>query len=334
MQELVSIIIPIYNDEKYLEETVSSVCQQTYINLEIILVDDGSNDSSSHICDKLATKDKRIKVIHKSNGGLSSARNVGIDNANGDYLFFLDGDDFIERNTINVLVEPFKSYKNIGIVSAPCFYKYEQGKKSIFRSDWEIDSTRTILSNLFCQLTLEQKVCFSACCKLYKKELFHNLKFREGKKNEDTLFMFDLSFILENKNLNMIEVPNKLYYYRVNIGSITRNVRLPIAIDYIENLKEMMDETDNKKIIKCLKSIYYNELIKFKTKLFFNDEFKHAIDINVLSRFNRQYESISFWDMKDSISIKNQLLYFLINYFPKFYLFMHKIKKSFMTIAS
>ncbi len=101
---LVSIIIPVYNVEEYLRECVDSVINQTYKNLEIILVDDGSTDSSGKICDEYAEKDKRINVIHQQNGGLSVARNTGFDASNGKYIYFLDSDDYIEINAIELLV--------------------------------------------------------------------------------------------------------------------------------------------------------------------------------------------------------------------------------------
>ena len=100
---LVSVIIPVYNVEKYLEKCVLSVLNQTYKNLEIILVDDGSTDSSSELCEKLKTLDNRIIVVHKINGGLSDARNAGLNVCKGDYIFFLDSDDYIKSNTIEIL---------------------------------------------------------------------------------------------------------------------------------------------------------------------------------------------------------------------------------------
>ena len=99
---LVSVIVPVYNVEKYLNRCVDSLVQQTYHNLEIIMVDDGSKDNSGRICDLLAKQDKRIKVIHKLNGGLASARNAGIKKANGQYILFVDSDDWIELDTLSL----------------------------------------------------------------------------------------------------------------------------------------------------------------------------------------------------------------------------------------
>ena len=106
--ELISIIVPVYNVEKYLEKCVNSIVNQTYKNLEIILVDDGATDSSGKLCDKLAKIDNRIKVYHKENGGLSDARNYGVERATGDYIGFVDSDDYIDSEMYGKLYEAIK----------------------------------------------------------------------------------------------------------------------------------------------------------------------------------------------------------------------------------
>ena len=103
-RDKVSVIVPVYNVRDYLEECINSIVSQTYKKLEIILIDDGSTDGSSDICDKYAVEDRRIKVIHKENGGLSDARNCGLDNMTGDFVLFVDGDDAIKKDMIEVLI--------------------------------------------------------------------------------------------------------------------------------------------------------------------------------------------------------------------------------------
>ena len=110
MSELVSIIVPIYGVDEYLNKCIDSIVNQTYKNIEIILVDDGSPDKCPQICDAFSQKDKRIKVIHKKNGGLSEARNVGIDHANGEYFIFVDSDDWIENTMVEHLLSICKKY--------------------------------------------------------------------------------------------------------------------------------------------------------------------------------------------------------------------------------
>ena len=105
MNDLISIIVPVYNVEKYIEKSISSVCMQTYSNIEIILVNDGSTDNSGEICNQLAQQDTRIRVFHKKNGGVSSARNLALAHATGDYIGFVDPDDYIDASMFEVLYQ-------------------------------------------------------------------------------------------------------------------------------------------------------------------------------------------------------------------------------------
>ena len=126
MHPLITVIIPIYNAERFVRPSVDSVLAQTYLNLEIILVDDGSSDTSGAICDSYAEQDKRVRVIHKSNGGVSSARNAGLDAATGDYIAFVDSDDTIDTDMYDVL---FRTIQKSGADMAVCGYKSHKGQK-------------------------------------------------------------------------------------------------------------------------------------------------------------------------------------------------------------
>lgn len=317
---LISIIIPIYNVEQYIYDAINSIINQTYKRLEIILVDDGSTDNSSKLCDKIAKTDERIIVIHKNNGGLSSARNIGLNKTNGDYIYFLDGDDFVENNTIELLYKKIANKSNIGIVSAPCFYSYNKGNTCIFNERWNIQTERIISYDEFCIATLQQTSCHSACSKLYRKELFKNIRFREGKKNEDTLFMFDLSSVMQEYKYNMLEVPAKLYYYRVNNDSISRNTRCPIQIDIVENLNTLIKENKNLQIQKVLKRLFYNELLSFMSMLLINKQMKENIQYNDLKRFEKIVGNVRILDVLKFSSIKNVIRYILFKYIPSIYI--------------
>ena len=123
--ELISVIVPVYNVEKYIDKCIKSIISQDYTNLEIWLVDDGSTDSSGEVCDKYAESDQRIIVIHKDNGGLSDARNVALDRMQGKYVLFIDSDDYIEKNYISYLYMLLKDYQSdISI----CNFKYVNEK--------------------------------------------------------------------------------------------------------------------------------------------------------------------------------------------------------------
>ena len=325
---LISIIIPIYNVEQYLKECVISVCQQTYGNLEIILVNDGSTDNSGNICKELAIKDCRIIIINKENGGLSSARNTGIDIAKGDFLFFLDGDDFIEKDTLELLLKGFESDANIGIVSAPCFLRYNNGHKTIYREDWNIKENRLICPKDFRNIILTQRSSHSACCKLYAKCLLEKIRFRKGKRNEDTLFMFDLSFVIEENKVTMVEIPNRLYYYRVNNVSITQNMHQPIQIDILENLKEIIREIPETNIRKILNKIYNKEFVNFYAFLTINSNLYKCISPIYLERFNILIGQTTEYEIFKYSSLKDIVKFLIIKYLTPFYLYFNKMKND------
>lgn len=132
---LISVIVPIYKVQDYLDECIESIINQTYSNIEVILVDDGSPDRCPQMCDEWAKRDSRIRVVHKKNGGLSSARNAGIDVAKGEYISFVDSDDFICKDALQNLYDRIKNDKSIGITSG-LIYRYQDGCTSIFNSSF------------------------------------------------------------------------------------------------------------------------------------------------------------------------------------------------------
>ena len=120
-EKMISVIVPVYNVEEYLDNCIKSISSQTYANIEILVIDDGSTDDSSLKCDQWAKKDKRIRVIHKLNGGLADARNVGIEMANGEYLLFVDSDDYIERNMCEIMIKAMESSQADIVISGFCW---------------------------------------------------------------------------------------------------------------------------------------------------------------------------------------------------------------------
>lgn len=213
----ISVIVPVYNVEKYLNRCVDSIINQNYSNLEIILVDDGSTDNSPYICDDYENKDERIKVIHKKNGGLSSARNKGLEIASGDYISFVDSDDWIAEDIyeycINLLEE-----KLYDIVDFKCVFSNGEPEE-IYK---EISSADKILKDkeilqYYLLMGQKEKAPFSVCRKLYKKEVFNGIKFPEGKINEDIATNYK---VLMNCN-NMVSISKIGYFYYQNTNSIT-----------------------------------------------------------------------------------------------------------------
>ena len=207
MDELISIIVPVYNVEQYVEKCVQSIINQTYKNLEIILVDDGSKDNSGHICDELKLKDDRIQVIHKQNGGLSDARNAGLKIAKGEYIGFVDSDDYIAEDMFETLYNLNKKYNSeISIVS---FYEIYNGKVIGVRDTkdlQELSKTEAIK-----ELLIDTNIQSYAWNKLFKKELFEGLEFPTNKNFEDiatTLLLF------EKANKVVLFEDPKYYYVR------------------------------------------------------------------------------------------------------------------------
>lgn len=186
MKDKVSIIIPIYKVEKYLDECIKSVVNQTYDNLEIILVDDGSPDSCPVICDEWASKDSRIKVIHKENGGVSSSRNAGLDVSSGEYIMFVDSDDTIHPKMVEILYKVLVqekcdismcNWKKVSDITSPnnAYYSSDKFKITSFEGD-----------NVFALLFNSNLPLISALwAKLYKSEFFKNIRFPLGKIHED-----------------------------------------------------------------------------------------------------------------------------------------------------
>ena len=207
MDSLISIIVPVYNVEKYLEKCINSIINQTYKNLDIILINDGSTDNSGKVCDKFKSKDSRIKVIHKENGGLSDARNAGLKIANGEYIGFVDSDDYIAPDMFETLYNLTQKYNaEISIVS---FYEIYNTKTIGVRDSRQLQQMNKI--EAIKELLLDSKIQSYAWNKLFKKNLFENLKFPTDKNFEDiatTLLLFEKA----NK-IVLFEDP-KYYYLR------------------------------------------------------------------------------------------------------------------------
>ena len=232
MKNLISVVIPVYNVEKYLNKCVDSVLQQTYSEIEIILVDDGSTDKSGKICDNYIKKDSRIKVIHKENGGLSSARNAGIENAIGEFICFIDSDDFIELEMLEKLVKSMLDY-NADMAICNRNHLFENGKKYV-----KFDMLNQIkeMNNLEALFELNNFKYFdiSACGRLYKKSLFSNIKFPVGKLCEDYYVMYR---IIEMCN-KILYISQPLYNYFQRKGSITKVPKL--NYDFVNAAYEQM----------------------------------------------------------------------------------------------
>ena len=262
--EIISVIIPIYNVERYLDKCIRSVVNQTYKNIEIILVDDGSPDQCGTICDNWAEKDERIRVIHKTNGGLSDARNAGLDAATGSYIGFVDGDDYIHPEMYQRLYEKMEEYSaDLAICG---FDRVDVHSDNIIKNE-----------NLRCKDLINKKDAIMNICrkclfvvvwnKLYKRELFNNLRFKYGKISEDNFIMHEVYHKCEQ----IVSVSENLYYYVQTPNSIIRREKTVSHLDAVEayynlllfcqsnNYADLLQEISAKMIAKYIE---YMEKIK------------------------------------------------------------------------
>ena len=232
--EKVSIIIPVYNVKKYLKRCIDCVKKQTYKNIEIILVDDGSTDGSSEICDEAKKTDERIVVLHKKNGGLSSARNAGVKVASGNYICFIDSDDTVDEDYVETLYETIKKYKTkLAVVSHRVFYT--NNKTAIDMSTGEsgrIENTTAIKKLLY-----SDGIDTSTWAKMFSKDILEKHQFPEGRNFEDaatTYLYFD-----EVKYIGLNSVPKYNYYIRNT--SISQKPFDKSKMDLITSTQEMYD---------------------------------------------------------------------------------------------
>lgn len=238
MKDLISVVIPVYKVEKYLNKCIDSVINQTYTNLEIILVDDGSPDNCGKICDEYAKNDKRISVIHKKNGGLSDARNAGIDIAKGIYITFIDSDDYVESNYIEILYNSItKNNTDMAISSHKVIY--ENG--TILDKATEensISKPKEVLKRIL----YDDGIDLSAWAKLYKTELFENIRYPKNRLFEDAATTYKLI-----DKCNEISIVSKsTYNYIIRNNSITNNSFTIKKMDLIMSTEEMCGYIKNK----------------------------------------------------------------------------------------
>ena len=238
----ISVIIPVYAVEQYLDRCVQSVVSQSYKNLEIILVDDGSPDNCPALCDEWAKKDERIKVVHKPNGGLSDARNVGIETSTGEYIAFLDSDDCVHKEMYECLLNVVTvTDSDMVVCKLEKFSDVEPTQEPVLNKEIKVKELdkNGFLTELLSPSNVHLVVAVS---KLYNRKIFNSLRFDLGKIHEDEF--------LAHKLLDSVEkvavIDEKLYFYYVREGSITTSSFSKKRLHAIEAMEDRVEYVNEK----------------------------------------------------------------------------------------
>ena len=288
---LISVIVPVYNVQEYLVQCVESLVHQTYNNIEILLVDDGSTDDSGLICDKYADEYENIYVYHKTNGGLSSARNYGIDKANGEYLSFIDSDDFVDTDLYRILINAI--IDNSADVVIFGFYNY-YSKEKMVKMNLKENSITTYYG---LDANLRLYTDFSSCNKLYRKGVFDNIRFPEGKLYEDARTTYRIAEIINS----LIVIPEYIYYYRQRETGIMGTFSTDNYLDRVSVWSEIYEfeknkfsdeelqyilQRKNQLVLELISTIFKNQFLSFDKKLMKEllDELHNPVKLNSKER--------------------------------------------------
>lgn len=318
---LVSIVMPVYEAESFLEKSVYSIINQTYPNIEIILVDDGSKDSSGLICDELARIDNRIIVRHKLNGGVSSARNLGLDNASGDFVTFVDSDDIIALNMLELMVRNIKD-SDIFVSGYEQLNEYHN-----FQFDKNVDLVQVDSKTCLIEMLYQKSVPNAPFSKLFKKDLVKELRF-----DEDIRFAEDLLFnTLAIQKANKITVSSaKLYGYIFRKGSAINSKFNMKRLDGLKSTLKVINLFDDSEIRKAAVNRYFAELLFIMASMKHHKVNKDEFRALELIFVNVRDDVIS--DPKSRLSYR---IYALISYLGvSNFLRIYKFKNYIMRILS
>ena len=302
---LISIIIPVYKVEKYLEKCIKSVLSQTYKNLQIILVDDGSPDNCGNICDDYARVDNRIEVIHKANGGLSDARNVGLKAARGEYIGFVDSDDYVESNYIEVLYYYYQKYNTVPI----CGFVYhdEYNHEKPVKYSWSGDEGLVSLGEAF---RLKSELYLTALWnKLFDRRLIveKNIRFDTNVSVGEDL-RFSVDYFIKNNIDKICVLPEPLYHYM----KLTDNSLMSSFVDDLDREKDSLNLIRNLaiKYNKNADAEYEKALEQVKTSMIYlimrDKKFSNKEKFIRIKKINYKFTLIMF--VKEKILIIKELL--------------------------
>lgn len=316
--DLISVIVPVYNVENYIRKCLESIIHQTYSKLEIIIVDDGSTDKSGIICDEYAKKDDRIKVIHKKNGGLSDARNVGLKSACGNIVGFVDSDDTIDSRMYEIL---YKNMQDTGADISICDYQRVEDNHTVNQISFQNNIIICDKMEAFKKL-LGDEIQSYTWNKLYKKDLFNGALLPVNRKFEDMGTFYKL---LERSA--MVVVSNYCgYHYYIRTNSITSTMSDDMVNDYVEMSGLMLNSLDKYMELKAdlftakvrHTILIHNLCVKDKKKEIYNSEKVNNLfkECRKITRDNKKiFKSLGFNKLKTIVSrvlFLNKNLYYFI----------------------
>ena len=293
MNPLISVTIPIYNVEKYLARCVDSIVNQTYKNLEIILVDDGSPDRCSQMCDDYAEKDSRIKVVHKKNGGLSDARNAGMSVATGEYISFIDSDDYVSDDFFECLLDVMNK-ENSDIAECSVVKLYEDNRFDEFSDDLSVKTydTQDAMSALIAENPFHQHVWN----KLYKTELVKDIPYAVGKLNEDEFWTYQVF-----GRANKVSKFNKtMYYYFQRSSSIMGvgyNIRRLDALEGKANRQKYIENNFPELSTQAKIDLYGSCMFAYQSVLKFMSGADKKKALELIRKYRKMY-NLSFGEIK------------------------------------
>lgn len=285
-KELVSIIVPVYNCEKYLERCVSSLIQQTYGNIEIILVDDGSTDGSFALCEKMSQGEKRIIVTTKKNGGASSARNVGLSLAKGEYIVFVDSDDWVEFDMVECFVGLLEQNEADMVIG-------EFSTKNKVAEEWYIWDKSRCFEHFF--RTRGEGDTHSVCGRLYKRDVFSEFSFLEGRMNEDVLACYQIA----NRCEKVVYTTKEVYHYQCNSEGVTNSLFSKKKLDllYVWGEVHKLVEKDNLEFLRICEVNEARARFTLLSQMYLNGYDKSDPEMKQIKQKLKKYLRRHYWEL-------------------------------------
>lgn len=313
----ISIIVPVYNVERYLKSCIESILSQSYGDFELLLIDDGSTDKSGEICDEYKELDSRVHVYHKENGGVCSARNIGLDNATGNFYLLCDSDDIIHTNLLSICLKIIKEEKLDCLV-----YGYKTFSGEIYeshKSDSDVKEVLTMNNVLALKTVMEGKIFrMLACNKFYSASLWENIRFPENRKYGDDT---SVTYLLLDKCKKLGYIKNPLYFYRMHEDSALHQKVSLINFQLLDAYDELIQYIKNNHNM-LLEDAYY----AYSVRLF--DFFPKIINDFTLIKEIRKYIIKHFIKLflNKRITYKQKIMLFVLCLSPSGFTVLYELK--------